>query len=338
MEPLVSVIIPVYNVLPYLREALDSVINQTYTNLEIIVVDDGSTDGSGAVCDEYLSDPRVIVIHQENRGLSGARNTGLDRMTGEYVAFLDSDDAFQPNMIACMITSVDQNKADVVICGYDECYTQHNLSSEKKQRIKRSYFSKESVLSSSEFLNMLLSGTAEWAVWNKIYCHWLWNDLRFPEGYNYEDMQIDCVLFEKCSRIATLPGSFLQYRNRPDSITSSNSEKNILDCLVAVKTIEEYVISHTPSVFPKETLSLFLERYARTLSMKYSHLLLHDYNPTILTNIHKEILLQWKHLEFEPLSIKSKITRSLFLYTPSLVYPIRSCWQLGKRILGKATI
>ena len=83
MSPLVSVIVPVYNVLPFLREALDSVIHQTYQNLEIIIVDDGSNDGSGEVCDEYLSDPRVIVIHQENRGLSGARNTGLERMTGE---------------------------------------------------------------------------------------------------------------------------------------------------------------------------------------------------------------------------------------------------------------
>ena len=128
MGPLVSVIVPVYNVLPYLREALDSVINQTYKNLEILIVDDGSTDGSGEVCDEYLSDPRVIVIHQENKGLSGARNTGLDRMTGEYVAFIDSDDAFKPEMIERMLETITRNKAEMSICGYYACETNSHMT------------------------------------------------------------------------------------------------------------------------------------------------------------------------------------------------------------------
>ena len=119
MEPLVSVIIPVYNVLPYIREALDSVLHQTWQRLEIFIVDDGSDDGSEAVCDEYRRDDRVIVIHQENRGLSGARNTGLDRMTGEYVAFLDSDDAFHPEMIQRMLEAVRRTGAELAVCGYE---------------------------------------------------------------------------------------------------------------------------------------------------------------------------------------------------------------------------
>ena len=93
---LISVIIPVFNVRPYLAKALESVIRQTYSHLEIIVVDDGSTDGSGDICDEFAArDERIKVIHQENRGLSAARNAGLDRAAGEYIAFLDSDDAWR---------------------------------------------------------------------------------------------------------------------------------------------------------------------------------------------------------------------------------------------------
>lgn len=103
-SPLVSVIVPVYNVKPYLNEALDSVINQTYRNQEIILIDDGSTDGSGEICDEYATrDNRIKVIHQTNQGLSAARNAGLDIMHGSVISFLDSDDAFHPQMIEIML-------------------------------------------------------------------------------------------------------------------------------------------------------------------------------------------------------------------------------------------
>ena len=100
---MISVIVPVYNVEPYLEEAIESVIHQTYTNLEIILVDDGSTDGSGRICDRYQKkDSRIKIIHQENRGLSAARNAGLDICKGGMIAFLDSDDAFCKDMLQKM--------------------------------------------------------------------------------------------------------------------------------------------------------------------------------------------------------------------------------------------
>ena len=137
MEGLVSVIIPVYNVRPYLNEALDSVLDQSYENLEIIIIDDGSTDGSSELCDEYgKKDARICVIHQDNRGLSAARNAGLDHMTGDLVAFLDSDDAYDPEYILTMLSAMyPQNAAfsepvDVVVCKY----TVHYSTGEMKQR------------------------------------------------------------------------------------------------------------------------------------------------------------------------------------------------------------
>ena len=118
MEPLVSVIIPVYNVRPYLREALESVLGQTYRNLEILIINDGSNDGSEAVCDEYeKKDPRITVVHQENKGLSTARNVGLNRRTGDYVAFLDPDDAFHPDMIWILMGALRRNGAKIAVCG-----------------------------------------------------------------------------------------------------------------------------------------------------------------------------------------------------------------------------
>ena len=196
MEPLVSVIIPVYNVLPYLREALDSVINQTYKNLEILIVDDGSTDGSGEVCDEYLSDPRVIVIHQKNKGLSGARNTGLDRMTGEYVAFLDSDDAFMPEMVENMLDVMIHNEAEIGMCSYSNCLAELNILSPKIDKVRNPINDRELILSSSESLNLFLSDQTRWSVWDKLYKRSIWNLMRFPEGENFEDMRVMCQVLE----------------------------------------------------------------------------------------------------------------------------------------------
>ena len=115
-EDLISVIIPVYNVKPYLRMCADSVFSQTFRNLEIIFVDDGSTDGSGELCDELAAeDSRVRVIHQANGGLSAARNTGIDASTGAYLYFLDSDDAISPVTIVHLWTACVRTKADVAV-------------------------------------------------------------------------------------------------------------------------------------------------------------------------------------------------------------------------------
>ena len=117
-EPLVSVIVPVYNVCAYLEESLDSVLRQSHERLEILIVDDGSTDGSGEICERYAEkDPRIRVFRQNNRGLSAARNVGLDNASGEYIAFLDSDDAFHERMIQTLLDVLRLQKADIAVCG-----------------------------------------------------------------------------------------------------------------------------------------------------------------------------------------------------------------------------
>lgn len=116
---MVSVIVPVFNVKPYLAECLDSIIHQTYTDLQIILIDDGSTDGSGAVCDAYAAkDARIRVVHQENRGLSAARNRGIELATGEYLNFVDSDDYLLPDCIETLLKLCIEHDADMSICTY----------------------------------------------------------------------------------------------------------------------------------------------------------------------------------------------------------------------------
>ncbi|MFA6343015.1 MAG: glycosyltransferase family 2 protein, partial [Fibrobacteraceae bacterium] len=118
-NPLISVIIPVYNGESYLRQCIESIQGQTYAPLEIILVDDGSTDGSGKLCDEYgNADSRIQVIHQNNQGLSGARNRGLRQCSGEYIAFVDGDDAVSEDYLEFLWTQIHLTGADISCCGF----------------------------------------------------------------------------------------------------------------------------------------------------------------------------------------------------------------------------
>ncbi len=219
MESLVSVIIPVYNVRPYLREALDSVINQTYQNLEIIIVDDGSTDGSGEVCDEYKADSRVRVVHQENQGLSGARNTGLDHMTGEYVAFLDSDDAFHPDMVGTMMEAMLRHGAELAVCGYNTFETEGSLQQAKREACFQ--FEKEEELTGAEAFQRILEGRIPVYAWNKLYKKTIWRQLRYPEGHVFEDSRVIPYVMEQCERVVVIPRILADYRVRKRALPGS---------------------------------------------------------------------------------------------------------------------
>lgn len=128
MNDLISIIVPVYNVEKYLNKCIDSIINQTYKNIEIILVDDGSTDNSGKICDEYLlRDSRIKVIHKNNGGLSSARNEGINISSGEYIGFVDSDDWVEPNMYEEMYKKILYSNADIVDCGYWKEYENKSI-------------------------------------------------------------------------------------------------------------------------------------------------------------------------------------------------------------------
>lgn len=199
MFPLVSVIIPVYNVKHYIRECIDSVIHQTYSNLDIILIDDGSVDGSDSMCDYYkLKDKRIRVIHQENHGLSAARNAGLDVMLGDFVSFLDSDDSFFPDMIQKMVSGIVKTNSDIIACGYCECFTDGYMNSEN---VKREIWLEEGEKEFSEMLIQLIEGKFDSFVWNKLYKRCVFDKYRFPEGRVYEDQVIMPYLIEQANKV-----------------------------------------------------------------------------------------------------------------------------------------
>ncbi len=230
--PLISIIIPVYNVEAYLRECVDSVLAQTYSDLEIILVDDGSTDGSAAICDEYATrDPRVRVIHKANGGLSDARNVGLDAATGDYIGFVDSDDWCEQRMFELLMQEAQAYDADIVVCAYysfetDPVTTEENMwISGPRRRYE---------LTTRDAMVMLLKDKEiQNYVWNKLYRAELWDGVRFPVGQKFEDINTAYKVFEKAERVAVIPYGLYYYRMRTDSIVKSGILANEIDCVDA---------------------------------------------------------------------------------------------------------
>ena len=269
-EPRVSVIIPVYNSVSFMREAVESVLTQTYTNLEIIIVDDGSNDGSERLCDEYgRSDRRIVVIHQKQKGLSGARNAGLKIMSGELVAFLDADDIYTCDMIARMVSAMERERADMAICGYATCKTEGRMNN-VSAFIPLRYQGR--ILSSQEALNMYARGGIGFAMWNKIYKAVLWRNLRFPEGHVYEDKWIQHYLLEEASVIVTIPGVHVIHRKHGVSITRTHTKENFRDFILAQKQICKYIEANTPEVFTGKSVEKWYERCIKALIIQWGYL------------------------------------------------------------------
>lgn len=226
MEPLVSVIIPVYNVRDYLERCLDSVLSQTYGNLEVIVVDDGSTDGSGSVCDAYASkDDRIRVIHQDNSGISSARNAALDVATGIWIAFVDGDDFIHRQSIEIMLGASD-GENDIVMGSFLRVNGTDNVPFYEFDIAH----TKKSVLSGKRCLDNMFtltgdSGIPFLVVWNKLYPAALLKDIRFGDHYGIEDQLFNTVLYQKAGNVFVLDAELYFYLVREGSITYENSCK-----------------------------------------------------------------------------------------------------------------
>lgn len=216
---MISIIVPVYNVEPYLRQCLDSVIGQTYRDLEILLIDDGSPDRCGVICDHYAElDSRIRVFHTGNNGLSAARNLGLREATGSYIGFVDSDDWIELNMYEALVEMIERNDAELCVCGF------------WKESIKTTEWKLETAAySGTEALRALLDGTINDAVWNKLFKKSIFEKTSFPEGKNYEDSAIMHRVFAEASKVVVVPTPLYHYRKRPQSITASRSAKDILD-------------------------------------------------------------------------------------------------------------
>lgn len=208
----VSIIVPIYNVEPYLRQCVDSILGQTFRDFELILVDDGSPDGCPAICDEYAEkDPRVRVIHKENGGLSSARNAGLDIAQGEYIAFVDSDDWVQPGYLERLLDAIQNNGADMAMCGVEKFWPEESRAEQ--------FPLSNQILAYGESVSLLVSSAWYHAVaWNKLYSKRLFDKLRFPDGYLHEDEAIFHHIIHQCNQVAMIEDVLYHYRQTAGSI------------------------------------------------------------------------------------------------------------------------
>lgn len=231
---LVSVIVPVYNVEDYLARCIDSIINQSYRNIEIIVINDGSTDGSLDFLNRY-SDSRLKIISKDNGGLSSARNEGLKYATGDYITFVDSDDWINVSMIEIMVAKALERAADIVCVGN---IVTDGKTFEDNSEYKELFFCGESCLS------QLLSIRIESFTWGKLYRRTIFDDYdcRFPEGYNYEDVATSYKFFSKCERLVVIKKGLYYYYQRHNSIVRTKRLRESLSIVRHLKEMQTYQI------------------------------------------------------------------------------------------------
>lgn len=241
--PLISIIVAVYNGEKYIRKCVDSLLAQTYTNLEIILIDDGSTDSSGKMCDEYAAkDTRVRVIHQKNAGVSSARNIGIKESRGKYVAFVDSDDWVAPAFIETLWNLIDKYSAPIAKVGTYRVFSETNqlnpgLSVPAEEEV---FSAKNSFFSAQQALEMVLNDRVDRLVTNKLFRADLFNCVLFPTDIIYEDLWITYRLFQQVNKVAVCNAPLYFYnRQNENSQCRGTWHKGMLDYF---KVTDEFII------------------------------------------------------------------------------------------------
>ncbi|MGM9568215.1 MAG: glycosyltransferase [Clostridia bacterium] len=240
--PEISVIVPVYKVEKYLHRCVDSILNQTFTDLEIILVDDGSPDRCGEICDEYArKDSRVRVIHKENGGVSDARNAGLKVVKGRFIGFVDSDDFIEPEMYAVLYQMIQKENADIAVCGVYNCFGSKRTAQ---------YSGKETfVCDGKNALAVTLEGKKMPAsLCNKLYRNEIFQDRAFLKDKTYEDAFFLPSLFLAADKVVTTTEPYYNYWHRSNSITTSSYSEVTWDVIDAYKYTCEQVEKYCPEL------------------------------------------------------------------------------------------
>lgn len=262
-NPLISIIVPIYNVEKFLPICVESLLNQIYTNLEIILVDDGSTDNSPEICDNFaLKDSRIKVIHKENGGMSDARNAGIEIATGDYIGFVDSDDYIEKEMYQTMLAEALENDAQIVECDSYAVYK------DDKTEVYKSFDYKLYTNNRDIIYGYIREGTIQTVVWNKLYTRDIIGDIRFEFGKYHEDEIFTYQVLAKTTRLVHINKLYYYYVQRKGSVMNSGFSLKYLDAIEGGLKRAEFIKDNFPEVYfeQKKALTFFcIYNYQRIL-------------------------------------------------------------------------
>lgn len=299
---LISVVIPIYNVEQYLTQCINSVLSQTYRNLEIILVDDGSTDRCPILCDKYSQlDSRVKVIHKENGGLSDARNAGLDIATGSYVSFIDSDDFVEQDYIEALYNLILKYEVSVSACSYIH-FSDENILSEPKKLMTQKCTKEQAVK------YILIEKNLSTTAWGKLYDIHLFKNIRFPKGKIYEDLFTIWKIIDQVDFLVYTTFPKYHYRLNPQSIMTSKFSDKSLDFIEAHQSIMEYVLQKYPKLY----------KYACWRFTRYN-----------ISYLYRALKANYKN-ENALLLMQKNINQNIFSY-------LFSCYRFGSKAFGLIT-
>lgn len=241
MNKTISVIVPVYNVASYLPQCLESILNQNYEDLQVLLIDDGSTDDSGAICDRFAArDSRIQVIHQKNGGAASAKNAGLRVATGKYLSFVDSDDYLEPGVYGFLVKTLEETQADAVQGAFQEVY--------RSRREVRPL--KPETLEGYDYLLRFPKDFSCALLWNKLYRREIFNGVFFEEGHKIDDEYFTYQGFLQPRRVVCTDRVIYNYRKRASSVMASpeSAEQRILDCLDSIAKRRQKVRTSVPQL------------------------------------------------------------------------------------------
>lgn len=314
----ISLIIPIYNVAQYLDRCMQSVLNQTIEDIEIIMVDDGSPDICPTMCDEYCSrDSRIKVVHKENGGLGYARNSGLDIATGEYVAFVDSDDFIADDMFDTLYKVAISNNLDIVYCGFNK-YKNGKVVGGRSEESQLTIY--EGIRCEDVLQGMVSNNNKrntitkyEMSVWHAIYKRHIIenNNIRFCSEREFisEDIIFHIDILNKCKKIGFIPNRLYYYCYNDESLTKSYRKERLGRHLTLFEEIDRRIKANGYAFAPSKTSNLFL------LKLRYDFTIIGNYGfsftkvKNLVTELayDKRLAIVMKHISFEDVPLKYKL-------------------------------